>query len=122
MKPTILFVDDDPAMLEIFTVYFRDQGYEVATAQSGTEGRRLAEAKRFDLAVFDIHFANENGMELLTFFKTRFPSLPVVMLTGLPEDEDLVDEALARGASGFMRKQSSLADVAEAMRAYLPNS
>ena len=122
MKPAILYVDDDSSMLEIFAVYFRDQGYEVVTTGSGDQAMRLADAGRFSLAVFDIHLAGENGMELLSYFKTNFPNLPVVMFTGLPENDELIDEALARGASGFMRKQDSLKDVCEAVRTYLPNS
>ena len=122
MKPSILFVDDDPSMLEIFAVYFRDQGYEVVTTASGDQAMRLADEGRFSVAVFDIHLAGENGMELLSYFKTKFPKLPVVMFTGLPQNDELLDEALARGASGFMRKQDSLNDVCEAVRSYLPIS
>ena len=122
MKPAILYVDDDSAMLEIFATYFRDQGYEVVTVVSGEQAMSLADAHRFSLAVFDIHLARENGMELLSHFKTRFPALPVVMFTALPESDELLDEALARGASGFMSKKDSLHDVCEAVRSYLPDS
>lgn len=122
MKPAILYVDDDVAMLEMFALYFRDQGYTVATAGSGAQAMKAADAERFDLAVFDINLAGENGLQLLSYFKTNHPGLPVVMFTGLPERDELLDEALARGASGFMRKKDSLKDLGEAMRSYLPSS
>ena len=122
MKPSILYVDDDASMLEIFATYFRDQGYEVVTAASGDQALRLADAERFSLAVLDIHLAGESGMELLSYFKTNFPSVPVVMFTGLPENDELLDAALARGASGFMSKKNSLQEVCEAVRSYLPES
>ena len=122
MKPSILYVDDDASMLEIFATYFRDQGYEVVTAASGDQALRLADAERFSLAVLDIHLAGENGLELLSYFKTNFPSVPVVMFTGLPENDELLDAALARGASGFMSKKNSLQEVCEAVRSYLPES
>ena len=122
MKPTILYVDDDPSMLEVFAAYFREQGYEVTTTESGSKAMQLADANKYTLAVFDIHLAGENGMELLSFFKTNHPTLPVVMYTGLADDEELNDEALARGASGFLSKKDSLKDVCEAVRSYLPNS
>jgi DNA-binding NtrC family response regulator len=122
VKPSILFVDDDPSMLTIVSIYFGDQGYEVATAASGAEAMRVAENRRLDLAIFDIHLANENGMDLLSRFKLIFPALPVILLTGHPENDELLDEALARGASGFMRKQNSLIELGEVMRTYLPKS
>jgi len=122
MKPAILYVDDDPCMLEIFATYFRDQGYEVVPVVSGEQAMSQAAVQPFSLAVFDINLAEENGMELLSHFKTKFPALPVVMFTGLPDEDELVDEALARGASGFMNKKASLQELCEAVRSYLPGS
>jgi CheY-like chemotaxis protein len=121
MKPRILFVDDETSMLEILSLYFHDKGYDVATAETGLEAMRLADEGRFDLAVFDINMAGENGLQLLSYFKKDYPDLPVVLFTGLPENEELLDQALARGASGFMRKTDSLEDLCAAVRTYLPN-
>jgi DNA-binding NtrC family response regulator len=121
MKPRILFVDDETSMLEILSLFFRDKGYEVVTAETGLEAMRLADEGRFDLAVFDINMAGENGLQLLSYFKSSFPGLPVVLFTGLPENEELLDQAVARGASGFMRKTDSLEDLCAAVRSYLPN-
>jgi len=121
MKPRILFVDDEASMLEILSLFFRDQGYEVVTAENGLKAMRLAEAGRIDLAVFDINMSGENGLQLLSYFRNSFPDLPVVLFTGMPENEDLLDEALARGASGFLRKSDSLEDLCAAVRSYLPD-
>jgi DNA-binding NtrC family response regulator len=120
MKPRILLVDDEASMLELVSGFFREQGYEVRTAQTGKEAMQLADDNAFDLAVLDIHLNDENGLVLLSFFKGRFPNLPVVLFTGLPQDDYLVDQALARGASGFMRKTDSLENLCEAVRTYLP--
>jgi DNA-binding NarL/FixJ family response regulator len=43
------------------------------------------------------------------------------MFTGLTEDE-LLDQAMNRGASGFMRKSESLDDLLAAVRVYVPNA
>ena len=76
MKPAILYVDDDSAMLEIFATYCRDQGCEVVAVASGQQAMSQANAQRFSLAAFDIHLARENGMELLSRFKPGFPPCP----------------------------------------------
>lgn len=122
MKPRILFVDDEASMLEILAAYFQGRGFEVATATAGVQAMELARRNRFDLAVLDINLAGENGLKLLSQLKSAFPGLPVVLFTGLPENAELLDEALARGASGFMRKADSLEDLSEALRSYLPAS
>jgi DNA-binding NtrC family response regulator len=120
MKPRILFVDDDNRMLELLCAYFEGKGFEVAQATTSLEAMRQADASRFNLALLDINMADENGLQLLGYFKTNFPALPVVMFTGLDSGDDLLDQAMARGASGFMRKSDSLDNLFDAVRAYLP--
>jgi DNA-binding NarL/FixJ family response regulator len=44
------------------------------------------------------------------------------MFTGLPEGDELMEQAAARGASGFMRKGDSLDDLLAAVRVYLPDA
>jgi two-component system response regulator HydG len=122
MKPRILFVDDEEGMLELLCAYFEGKGFEVARASTALEAMKQADENRFSLALLDINLAGENGLQLLAYFKTNFPDLPVVMFTGMPGDteDDLLDQATARGASGFMRKSDSLDNLFKAVRAYLP--
>jgi DNA-binding NtrC family response regulator len=109
MKPRMLFVDDDERMLELLCAYFDGKGFEVARASNAHEAMKQADENRFNL-----------GLQLLGFFKANFPELPVVMFTGMAGDDDLLDQAMARGASGFMRKSDSLDTLFEAIRTYLP--
>ena len=104
----------------LFSDYFRQNGCEVATAATGREALELAKQAQFDVAVFDIRIAGENGLEVLSHFKNCFPKLPIVMFTGLAEGDDLVEQARLRGASGFMRKTDPLEDVFDAVKAYMP--
>ncbi len=121
MNPRILFVDDEVTMLEMLSSYFREKGYAVSTASNGQEAMALADKGGFDLTILDIRLAGENGLELLGYFKTNFPKLPVVMFTAMPGD-DLLDQAMARGASGFMRKTDPMDDLLAAVQVYLPRS
>lgn len=121
MKSRILFVDDEPNMLELISNFFREEGCDAVTARTGSDALRLAQESEFDLVVLDIHLSNENGLLLLSEFKKKLPKLPVVLFTGLPKDDELVDQALVRGASGFMRKTDSLDHLFEAVRTYLPS-
>ena len=107
-------------MCELLSGYFRDKGYEVATATAGRAAIDLADKQRFDLAVFDIHIAGENGLELLGYFKSHYPELPVVMLTGMAGGDELMEQARLRGASGFMRKTDPMEDLFAAVKSYLP--
>jgi len=120
MKPRILFVDDEAPMCEMLAAYFQEKGCEVTAVTTGLEAMRSADREHFDLAILDIRIAGENGLELLSYFKKNFSELPVVMFTGLAEDDELLDQAMARGAGGFMRKSEPLENLLEAVQAYLP--
>ncbi len=120
MKPHILFADDAASMRELLSDYFRQKGYDITTAATGQAAMKLADEGHFDLAILDINLADENGLQLLGYFKTNFPKLPVVMFTGLPQGDELLEQAAARGASGFMRKTDSLDDLFAAVQAYVP--
>jgi DNA-binding NarL/FixJ family response regulator len=54
--------------------------------------------------ILDIALPDADGLELLEKVKTSHPNLPVIMLTGMGFDEDLVSEALAKKASGYVSK------------------
>ena len=120
MSARVLFLDDEEPMCELLSGYFREKGFGVATATTGRRAVELASQQRFDLAVFDIHVANENGLELLSYFRTNFPNVPVIMLTGMVGGDDLIEQARLRGASGFMRKTDPLDDLFSSLKAYLP--
>ncbi len=74
----------------------------------------------FDLAILDVNLAGENGLELLGLFKTKYPKIPVLIFTGMADDEKLVERALQAGADDFMRKTESLDTLHQAVQKHLP--
>jgi two-component system phosphate regulon response regulator OmpR len=104
MKPRILVVDDEAAIRDLLADYFREHGYEVATAADAAQAREGAATLPPDLVVLDLALGEGDGLELLGQFKTVHPGLPVVVLTGMGYDEDLLQEARQRGADGYLSK------------------
>ena len=64
--PTLLVVDDEPAILLAFRRAFRDAAYETITAESAAEGLELARNRRPDVAVLDVQLPDGSGLELFT--------------------------------------------------------
>jgi two-component system, NtrC family, response regulator HydG len=108
MSPHILFVDDELPIRELLSLYFRKKGFAVTTAIDGASAKDLAQKTPFNLAIVDVNLAGESGLALLSFFRKEYPNMPVIIFTGLSGDPTLVDQALAAGACGFMRKTDSL--------------
>jgi len=120
VTPHILFVDDEAPIREMLSLYFRKKGFTVTAAVTGQEAMELVDQVGFNLAILDVNLAGENGLELLGFMKSNHPALPVIMFTGYESDPDLLEKALAGGASGFMRKSESLDSLFAEVRKHLP--
>jgi CheY-like chemotaxis protein len=91
---SILVVDDEPDVAELFRQRFRREArqgtYVLHFAESGAEAlNRLAEEIQPTLVVVlsDINMPGMDGLELLGEIKHRFPDLPVMMVTAYGDDE-----------------------------------
>src|SRR5690348_7798306 len=103
MRPHLLVLDDEEGMCRLLSAFFERKGYTVTTAVAATEAMQLVDDEVFDACIFDLTLAGESGLELLRYFKSNFPNLPIIIYTGL-EDEDSAEMAMFRGANGFLRK------------------
>jgi len=110
MKQPILVVDDEMPMRELLAEFFRKRGYQVVTAATSEEALRAAEEASPQLVIQDIDLAeaDSDGLTLLATLKAAHPTLPVIMLTGLGFDDDLLQEALQNGASDYVSKMLPL--------------
>ena len=118
MRPRLLVLDDEESICRILSVFFEKKGYDVTTAGTSAEAIRLVGGEAFDLGIFDLNLAGESGLELLRYFKSNFPELPIIIYTGMSE-EDTLEQAMFRGANGFLRKTEPLDNLFEAVKSYV---
>lgn len=85
----MLFVDDEPAILELFECMFHGMGgtWEVHCAQSGSEALALMEQMPFEVVVSDMRMPGMNGAQLLTEVMQRYPHTARLILSGYAEQE-----------------------------------
>lgn len=105
-KPVILVVEDDPRTMEIVAFGLQQAGYEVMQASTAEQGLTLAKQCPPDMAVLDIMLPGMNGLELCSQLREYY-DLPVLMLTALGQDDDIV-RGLERGADDYLPKPFSL--------------
>ena len=122
---SILIVDDEPDVADLFRQRFRRevrQGrYVLHFATSGEEGlRRVAEiGPELIVILSDINMPGMDGLALLREIKRRRPELPVVMVTAYGDDERMrVAEQL--GAAAFLPKPVDFARLKERLAALVP--
>lgn len=116
MKHHILVVDDEAPICDLLSNFFRKRGYEVSTAATAPEALRLADEVTLHLVILDIALADADGLELLGKVKSAHPNLPVIILTGMGFDDELLQEALQKKASGYVSKTLPLEQLLSEVR------
>lgn len=101
-RPTVLIIDDDPAMCNLLQRLLAREGWQVVTAHSGEAGLRLAQQLRPNAITLDVMMPDMDGWAVLSALKSD-PALaetPVIMLT-IVDDQNL---GYALGASDYLTK------------------
>ena len=115
---TVLVADDHPLFRRgIARAIARDTGLTlVAEAQDGREALELIEALRPDVAVLDHRMPELTGVEVCAELRARelAPDTAVLLLSAF-EDADIVADAVAAGAGGYVGKTASQAEICAAI-------
>jgi len=101
----ILIVDDNVYNLEVLSRRLQRRGYEITTAEDGSQALELMYSQEFDLVLLDIMMPGLNGLEVLEKARETFSKsvLPIIMVTSKGESEDVVG-ALNLGANDYIMK------------------
>lgn len=102
---TILLVDDDMVLSEMYAERLRGAGYQVIVAHDGEAGLAEATAKLPNLVLLDIMMPKMNGLDTLKALKAdpRTADIPVVLLTALIQELDKV-KGITSGAQEYLVK------------------
>ncbi len=102
-KGNILIVDDELIVRDSLGKWFREEGYEVGTADSAREALALLAQQTWDVALVDIKMPDVDGIELQSRFREIKPDLIVIIMTGYASVETSV-AALKNGAYDYVVK------------------
>ncbi|MHB8810774.1 MAG: sigma-54-dependent transcriptional regulator [Desulfobulbaceae bacterium] len=99
----ILIIDDDWALCRSLELQLQLHNHEAQSAGDVAEGLDLAAATSPDLLLLDINLPGRSGLSALPHFVQLHPEMPVVIMTGEPGNQ-LVVEAMHNGAVDYLRK------------------
>jgi len=100
---TILYVDDEPLLLQATKAYLEHLGFHVETTDSGLKALGLLSEKHYDAIVSDYQMAGMDGITLLKEIRSRNPDIPFILYTGRGREE-VVIEAIDNGADFYVQK------------------
>ena len=108
--PRVLIVDDDETIRD--TLYeLLSESYLCQTAETAEKAFSRLEADTYDVVLTDISMPGLSGLELLGHVRQRFPNTPVIIISGIG-DEEHAQGLIKLGAFEFLLKPFSL-DVVE---------
>ena len=116
-----VLIADDQALFRrgLFVVLGTEDGVEVvAEAENGVEAIEKARELAPDVVLMDVRMPKASGIEAAAQIRADLPSTKILMLTVSDEEEDLY-EAIKAGANGYLLKEISVEEVAEAIRSVM---
>lgn len=107
---TILIVDDEPDICDLFAFHFGSKGFKTLTAASSREAIQILENEQVEAILSDVRMPGGSGTELLTWTRRQLPqNLVFVLMTGYSDLS--LETAFSLGAHGLFHKPLALPEV-----------
>lgn len=114
----VLLIEDEPNIIEALSFIFLRDGWKVDAHSDGANAVATTIQTAPNAIILDVMLPNKSGFEILEDLRSlpEYQAVPILMLTarGQTKDRDL---ALAKGATQFMTKPFSNAEVLQTMNA-----
>lgn len=117
--PTVLIVDDDRGLRELYKSELSLEGYEVMAAATGKEAVEILKDSRPDVIVMDIRMPEMDGIEALGKVVARHKNIPVIINTAYPSYQE---DFRAWAADEYVVKSSDLTELKAAIKRVLERS
>lgn len=105
-KHKILIIDDDEFLLDMYSIKFREQGFDVEIAFSGLDGiEKIKGGLIPDIILVDLVMPNMDGFEFLKEVKGKnlLKSAKIIILSNLGQESD-IKKGLSLGADDYIIK------------------
>lgn len=111
----ILVIDDDDSSRESIEMYFSEEGYDVVTASTGSQGVKRFRDNSADAVILDIRLPDMEGFDVLDNLRSLNENVKVIMITAF-HDEKTIRRAMEKGSFAYIKKPINLDDLDSAVR------
>ncbi len=112
---TILILDDEPVIREVLRTVLHKAGFQIREAATAAEGLEQATKSPVDLVLLDLMLPDRPGLQVLTELRSRFPELPIVVITAYSSVESAI-VAMREGAFHYLPKPFRNEEVVHVVR------
>ncbi len=118
----ILVIDDEKSICETLELYLTEEGYEVYTANTGTEGLNKAVQISPDLIILDIRLPDIDGFTVLEDLKEEHDNTAKVIMITAHHDMETTIRAMKEGAFDYIHKPINIDELDIAIQKALKSS
>ncbi len=108
MKKHILCIDDEEDIREVLQEVLIHKGYRVSSVGNADEARRIVREDPPHLIISDLQMVDTDGLVLIEEFKNVLPEVPVMLLTGVVFEPEVVRETIRKKVDSYIDKTASL--------------
>ena len=117
--PSVLVIDDNPAMAESLAMMLEDHGFRVLTAESGFRGLQVFREKRPAVVLIDILMPEKDGIETILELRRLDPGAKIIAISGRLTSWNYLRIAQELGADAAFEKGRNPAHLIETLNRLL---
>jgi len=111
-KKKILIIDDDVSLCDELSEILSGEGYSVNAASDTENAQRFIRKNSYDLYILDYKMQGMTGIDLLKIIKEQRSACPVLLITGRPAIESLLEaENLSGAVAGILNKPFNIEEL-----------
>ena len=114
-QPTVLVVDDDPGLQDLFQAYLRKTGFSRVVVGTAKDAMTSLRKQKFDLMFLDLQLPDGPGDQVYKTAKQIDPDLNVIVITGYP-DSEMLDRILQVSPVTVLKKPLKLEQLNQAVK------
>jgi len=114
-QPTVLVVDDEEDIQEMFKLFLKKAGFSRLIVGTGKEALAALKKQKFGLVYLDLQLPDITGDEIYKQAKAMDPELPIVIITGYP-DSQMLDNILKFGPVTVLKKPLQINQLAQTLK------
>ena len=111
MPKHIIVVDDEAIIRDLLASVLERAGYRVTAVSSAFAAEEAAVRDKPNLVITDLQLEDSDGLEMVARLKSHFPETPMMLLTGVLFDPQVVREVLNKKVSSYVEKTAPLARI-----------
>src|SRR3954471_21738187 len=116
MSKHILLVDDEDAIRDLLAQYLGRSGYRVTGVSTAKEAEKVFTSDPPQLVISDLQLEESDGLAMIERMKTLLPNVPVILLTGVLFDPEVIESTISKKVSAYLQKTTSLTQIMAEIR------